>query len=167
MSLVIGIDPGLRYTGWGIVSIDKSVLSYIASGVIKNTLATEEISVRLGIIFKELTGILKRYQPVEAAIENIYVNTNFKTSISLAQARAAAMIACDYMQIRIVEYQAKTVKKVITGSGNSDKEQVLQMLGFYLPNIKSQIKTNKTHDETDAIAIAVCHSLHYNKKIEK
>ena len=138
--MIIGIDPGLRNTGWGVVSMDRSALSYIASGVIINTSSADDIGVRLGFIFKELSKVLVLYNPNQAAIENIYVNTNFKTSLHLAQAKAAAMIACDYMQISIVEYQAKTVKKVIVGNGNADKEQVLKMLGFYLPNIKSQTK---------------------------
>lgn len=129
--------------------------------------ATADLSRTLAAIFSQLSTIIATYSPDEAAIENTYVNVDFAASLKLAQARAAALIACATAAVKITSYQAKTVKKVVTGSGNADKTQVQRVLPLYL-NLDSDLNpkpiqsgqlSKRRSDETDAIAIALCHLL--------
>ena len=121
--LFLGIDPGLRKTGWGIVKNQGSSISYVLSGVIQ-TRSKGDMSQKLLHIFQELEGTIKQHNLQSVAIENTYVNVNYDSSLKLAQARAAAILACARCGYGITEYQAKMVKKRLTGSGNADKEQV-------------------------------------------
>jgi crossover junction endodeoxyribonuclease RuvC len=159
MILFLGIDSGLRKTGWGIVSKENTHIKYIASGVLKTKIT--EISpeyksdaLALNEIFEYIKDIINKYKPDHCAIENTYVNNNPISSIKLAQARAAAIIACSSSGLIPREYQASTIKKVVSGKGNADKTQVNKMISLQLGNIKT-----KTSDESDAIAIAVCDAL--------
>lgn len=148
---VLGIDPGLNRTGWAIVEAKGNSYFHIASGVIK-TSASNDLALRLNKIFVELGGNIDEHKPSAAAIENTYVNQNFASSLQLAHARAACMLSCANAQVGVREYQAKSVKKLLTGSGNADKEQMLKMLSLMLPSL-----TNIGADEADAIAIALTH----------
>lgn len=152
---IIGIDPGLRHTGWAIVdSIDRS-FSYVASGVI-NTDASDEMPVRLNKIHTHLKDILMQYDPNHASIEETYVNKNYASSLKLAHARGAAIVTIGAHNIPLAEYAAKSVKKTIVGVGNAEKGQIMRMLQILVPgtNISSE-------DESDALSIAVCHALHF------
>lgn len=169
MSLVfLGIDPGLIHTGWAVVMKSGMNLAYVKSGVIyqkksheayqgangTNVQSIQCFAMRLTKIFYDLCDIIKTYKPNAAAIENVYVNLNCGSSLKLAQARAAALLACGVNDICVSEYQAKTIKKMLVGSGSADKEQVVRMINLYLRNI-TEIKSA---DEADAIAIAICHA---------
>ncbi len=159
MKSILGVDPGLLNTGWGIVTKEKGELHYVASGVISTkALAVKEnnLILRLTYIFSSLKDILKSYSPIECAIENTYVNLNYGSSLKLAQARAAAIVACGESGITVIEYQAKTIKKALTGNGQADKVQVVKALKFYLKTMP-QIKST---DESDALSIAACHAYH-------
>lgn len=159
----IGIDPGLMHTGWAIIEKSGNNLMYRGSGVIRsvkmrkteNTMSsTQCFTLRLTYIFHSLDEIIKHHKPYAAAIENTYVNINYESSLKLAQARAAALLACGTNDIHAYEYQAKTVKKMLVGSGSANKEQMVRMVNMYLKNIT----TVKLLDEADAIAIAICHA---------
>ena len=152
----LGIDPGLNFTGWGVIDyISNDKFNYIASGVIK-TSTKMDYHLRLNHIFTEALKIITLHSPIYAAIEDTYVNVNNKSSIMLAQAKAASIIAITQNNLPITEYAAKKIKKTISGSGNADKSQIIKMMSYWLPNI-----TVKLPDEADALAIALCHASHY------
>jgi crossover junction endodeoxyribonuclease RuvC len=155
----LGIDPGLNFTGWGVIdykSADRFV--YVASGVIKTSTSTVYAK-RLLQIFEKCLEIISIYNPEAAAIEDTYINVNNQSSIKLAQAKAAAIIAISQNEIPLVEYPAKKVKKTITGTGNADKSQVIKMIRYWLPDVTTEIS-----DEADALAIALCYASHYKYK---
>jgi crossover junction endodeoxyribonuclease RuvC len=146
----LGIDPGLRKTGWAIIKKNCDKLQYIASGVIK-TIGTYSPLLE---IFNCIDQVIFQYNPSHAAIENTYVNENPISSLKLAQARGAAIIACAKNRLIPSEYQASTIKKVVAGKGNGNKADVYKMITLQLGYISSE-----TYDESDAIAIAMCDSL--------
>jgi crossover junction endodeoxyribonuclease RuvC len=160
MTIFLGIDPGLRQTGWGIIAKNISI-SYIASGIIK-TISDEKISSHrsdpraLGLIYNGIQKIIVDYKVSQCAIENTYVNSNPISSLKLAQARAAAIVACYNNGCMPYEYPASTIKKTITGKGNADKLQVQKMIQIQLGYVGGT-----QMDETDAIAIAMCHALQH------
>lgn len=156
MTRVLGIDPGLNRTGWAVLENRDNAYFHIASGVIK-TNANDNLAIRLKKIYAELGQQISQHMPAESAIENTYVNTNFNSSLQLAHARATCVLACATADLSVSEYQAKSVKKILTGSGNADKEQVLKMLSLMLPTL-----FNLKSDEADAIAIALTHMLNAN-----
>lgn len=155
--MILGIDSGLRRTGWAILQKNGSKLLYVKSGVIKTTKNDNGPSnaVALGEIFHGMSEIILQCKPTSAAIENTYVNENPLSSLKLAQARAAAIVACAHHNLIPIEYQASTIKKAVAGKGNADKAQVYRMITLQLGSIQYD-----TNDETDAIAIAMCHALH-------
>lgn len=158
--LILGIDPGLRHTGWGVISHTGTLLKLIDSGVI-NTNSTEKLCQRVFFLNHELKNILLRYMPAQCAMEEIFLNKNPATTIKLSHARGAIMARIASFGIEIEEYSAKTVKKTLVGVGNADKEQVLFMIKRMLPT-----KKITSYDEADALAVAICHAHHY-KIIQK
>jgi crossover junction endodeoxyribonuclease RuvC len=154
-NLILGIDPGLRHTGWGIISYKGSLLKLVASGVI-DTNSKEKLSHRLLFLSEALKAMLDKYQPVHAAMEEIFLNKNPATTIKLSHARGAIMASIAAVGVEIEEYAPKTVKKTIVGVGNADKEQVLFMIKRMLPG-----KEITSYDEADALAVAICHAHHY------
>ncbi|AWD33100.1 Crossover junction endodeoxyribonuclease RuvC [Candidatus Fokinia solitaria] len=154
---VIGIDPGLRTTGWAILVKDKQNrnIHHAASGIIQSTNYQDDAE-RLYHIFAQLKEVIKYFSIDFAAIENTYVNKNAKTSIRLAQTRTAAMLACREHDISIKEYQAKTIKKRISGNGNADKETIMQYICLHLDIKIEEISPKIVMDQSDAIAIALC-----------
>lgn len=153
--IFLGIDPGLNKTGWGILEKSQNNLRYINSGVIKTKLDRESIAEPLLEIFNEITNVILQYKPSHAAIENTYVNNNPISSLKLAQARAVAIVACAKNGLIPSEYHASTIKKVVSGKGNSNKDDIYKMITLQLGHIKDKIYS----DESDAIAIAMCNAL--------
>ena len=151
---IIGIDPGLRRTGWGVIESDGVRLSYVASGHVVST-QTEDLAFRLREIYEGLTGVLASYRPQEAAVEETFVNENAKATLKLGQARGVAMLAPSMRGIRVAEYTPNLIKKTVVGAGHADKKQIQAMIGFLLPKAKF-----KSADEADALAIAICHANH-------
>ncbi len=148
---ILGIDPGLKVTGLAVIRADDSQMELITSIYIK-TDPKDDLSVRLLKIFSGVKDLIALYNPDIAAIENIYVNSNAASSLLLAQARAASIIACAQSQLNILEYQAKTVKKTLCGNGSAEKFQVEFMIKQILNLEEDQVFL---HDQSDAIAIAI------------
>lgn len=151
---ILGIDPGLGHTGWGIIDHKGSRLSFVAAGVIEPNTKLE-MAERLKIIHDELHKIIEVYQPVAAALEETFVNTNAKSSLKLGQARGVAMLVPALNGLMVSEYAANTVKKSVVGAGHADKTQVQMMVKMLLPNC-GEVGA----DAADALSVAICHAHH-------
>jgi crossover junction endodeoxyribonuclease RuvC len=149
---IIGIDPGLRRTGWGVIETDGVRLTYIASGCVTSR-ADEDLAYRLRELFQGLTGVLVAHAPQEAAVEETFVNDNARSALKLGQARGIAMLAPAMKGLAIAEYAPNVIKKSVVGAGHAEKQQVQAMIGFLLPKAKFD-----SADEADALAIAICHA---------
>jgi crossover junction endodeoxyribonuclease RuvC len=149
---ILGLDPGLRCTGWGVVSVQGSRLTHVAHGVIRpdDTLA---LSQRLLALFDAVSAILAEHDPHEAAIEETFVNKNPSSTLKLGHARAAAMIAPAKAGLLVAEYAATVVKKAVVGTGGADKTQVAFMVRRLLPTAG-----DPTADAADALAVAITHA---------
>lgn len=154
MIRIIGIDPGLRRTGWGIVDSDGVRLSYVASGIITSD-ADDELAHRLVELHRGLAGVITAYKPREAAVEETFVNDNAKATLKLGQARGIALLVPAAAGLKVAEYAPNRIKKTVTGVGHGEKRQVAMMIGLLLPRA-----TPKSPDEADALAIAICHAQH-------
>lgn len=153
---ILGVDPGLRHTGWGIIESDGVRLSYVASGRISIPSA-ELLAERLKQIFSELDAVINIHRPGEAAVEETFVNENARATLKLGQARGIALLAPALHGIPVSEYAPNLIKKTVVGTGHADKRQIAVMVGFLLP----QARLAKS-DEADALAIAICHASHRN-----
>jgi crossover junction endodeoxyribonuclease RuvC len=151
---IIGIDPGLRYTGWGVVDSDGIRLSYVASGRISSD-SEEGLALRLRAIYEGLRGVLNTFKPEEAAVEETFVNDNARATLKLGQARGMALLAPAMLGMRVAEYPPNLIKKSVVGAGHAEKRQIQAMVGFLLPKAKFE-----SADEADALAIAICHANH-------
>jgi crossover junction endodeoxyribonuclease RuvC len=151
---IIGIDPGLRRTGWGVIESDGVRLSYVASGMIASD-PEDMLAVRLADLFRGLCAVLVTYTPGEAAVEETFVNENAKATLKLGQARGIAMLAPAMKSIKVAEYTPNLIKKTVVGAGHADKKQIQMMVQMLLPKAKFD-----TADEADALAIAICHANH-------
>ncbi|MES2984638.1 MAG: crossover junction endodeoxyribonuclease RuvC [Pseudomonadota bacterium] len=156
---IIGIDPGLVSTGWGIIESRGSALSFIGCGTIapKTTLPLSE---RLLVLHRELTLIIAQHQPGSAAIEETFVTANGASTLKLGQARGALIVTLSASGLSVAEYATRKVKKAIVGTGTADKNQMGQMVGVLLPAARTALAACK-HDAADALAIAICHAHHY------
>jgi len=151
---IIGIDPGLRRTGWGIIESDGVRLVYVASGVITSDAATP-LAYRLRELFDGLSSVLAGHKPNEAAVEETFVNEDARATLKLGQARGMALLVPARAGLPVAEYPPNTIKKTVVGAGHADKKQVQVMIGFLLPKAKFE-----SADEADALAIAICHANH-------
>jgi crossover junction endodeoxyribonuclease RuvC len=151
---LLGIDPGLRFTGWGVVESDGNRLRHIADGVI-STADIESVPLRLKALDAALAEILRKFAPAEAAVEETYVNRNATATLKLGYARGVALLAPARLGIPVFEYGAKTVKMAVVGTGNADKVQVGLMVRRLLPGA-----AQKRADAADALAVAICHAHH-------
>ena len=151
---ILGIDPGLRITGFGIIEAEGSKLHYIASGTIKtDAVAIGELPARLKIIFDGVREVTTRYQPTCAAVEIVFVNVNPQSTLLLGQARGAAITGLVTGGLAVSEYTALQMKKAIVGHGHARKEQVQEMVMrlLQLPGLPSK-------DAADALGLAICHA---------
>lgn len=154
MTIIIGIDPGSRRTGYGVIKLIGNRHVHLDSGCLD--VSRFNTSERLRHIFLGLQAIIQRYQPQEAAVEQVFTNVNPNSALKLGQARGAAIVA---LTIPVSEYSARQVKKSIVGTGAADKEQVKYMVQRLL-NIKELLSL----DAADALAIALCHAQARNLK---
>lgn len=156
---ILGIDPGLVSTGWGVVEKQGSNLRFVACGTIapKTTLALSE---RLGFLHRELMMLIATHQPHTAAIEETFVTANGASTLKLGQARGALIVTLAAASLPVAEYATRTVKKAIVGTGTADKHQMAQMVGVLLPASREVLNACK-HDAADALAIAICHANHF------
>ncbi len=151
---IIGIDPGLRRTGWGIIESDGVRLVYVASGHISST-PSDPLAWRLRELFEGISSVIAAHNPAEAAVEETFVNNNPRSTLKLGQARGMALLAPAMKGLNIGEYPPNLIKKTVVGAGHADKRQIEAMIGFLLPKAKFD-----NADEADALAIAICHASH-------
>lgn len=149
---ILGLDPSISSTGWGIIDVNGNRLSYVADGFIK-TNAKAGLSQRLHTIFTELTKVIETYKPDEASIEITFLNDNPETSLKLSMARGVVFLMPALYNIPLYEYEPNKIKKALTGVGRADKKQVETMVKILLPGCEPQ-----NNDSSDALAIAITHS---------
>ena len=151
---LLGIDPGLRFTGWGMIEADGNRLRHIGDGVIATDNA-ESVPLRLKFLHDALTRLMADFQPDEAAVEETFVNKDARATLKLGQARGVVLLAPATLGMRIAEYAPNVIKKSVVGAGHAEKDQVKHMVKLLLPRA-----VMKTADSTDALAIAICHAHH-------
>ena len=150
--LIIGLDPGLGTTGWGIVAKSGNRLSHIANGQIK-TDPKAPLAHRLLTLDRELTDVILAHRPDSGAVEEVFVNSNAQSTLKLGQARGVCLLALARAGLPVAEYATRLVKKALVGTGAAEKAQVQAMLGVLLPGAKLA-----GADAADALAVAVCHA---------
>ena len=151
---ILGIDPGLRRTGWGLIEADGNRLIHIACGSLE-TNERAELGTRLLAIHDGLVAVIEQYQPHEAAVEATFVNANAAATLKLGQARGIAMLVPAKAGLTVAEYAPNVIKKTVIGAGHGEKMQIRMMVGVLLPRADP-----KSDDAADALAIAVCHAHH-------
>lgn len=151
---IVGIDPGLRRTGWGVIETDGVRLTYIASGIVAVP-TDDDLAYRLRNLFEGMQSIIASFKPREAAVEETFVNENPRSTLKLGQARGIALLAPAMAGLKVAEYTPNLIKKSVTGTGHAEKQQVMAMVRFLLPKSSCE-----SADEADALAIAICHANH-------
>ena len=151
MRRILGIDPGLRVTGFGILEAEANVLVYVKSGCIRTE--GKSLPTRLGVIVRDLAHVIAEERPTEVAVEKVFVNVNPQSTLALGQARGTAICAVVMAGLPVAEYTALQVKQSVVGNGHAAKEQVQQMVRrlLALPGAPSP-------DAADALACAICHA---------
>lgn len=158
MPRIIGIDPGLVSTGWGIIDAQAGNLKFVACGTI-NPKASLGLAERLLALHHTLNAVIAEHQPHAAALEETFATANGMSTLKLGQARGALLVTLAANQLAVGEYAAKVVKKALVGTGSADKHQVSQMVGVLLPASREALAACK-HDAADALAIAITHANH-------
>lgn len=158
---ILGIDPGLRRTGWGVIACAGNRLSYLACGTVE-TSERAELAARLVAIHEGLSRVVAEFRPDEAAVENTFVNKDAGATLKLGQARAIALLIPALAGLAVAEYAPNLVKKTIVGTGHGEKKQIRMMIGVLLPKADPQ-----SEDAADALAIAVCHAHHRSSPLLK
>jgi len=151
---ILGLDPGLLRTGWGLIDSQAGRLRYLDCGVIRPKSAAP-MADRLAELFDALDALVMRTAPQAAAVEETFVNKNPKSALSLGQARGIVLMVPARAGVSVAEYAANTIKKALVGAGHADKEQVTAMVRLLLPGAQIHIA-----DAGDALAVAVCHAHH-------
>jgi crossover junction endodeoxyribonuclease RuvC len=151
---ILGLDPGLRHTGWGLVAHDGFRLSFLAEGVV-STDAAEDLPQRLLALHRGLAGVIAQWRPDEAAVEQTYVARNPGSALKLGQARGVVLLAPALAGLAVREYGAMEVKRAVVGTGHAAKAQVQAMVRQLLPGV-----VFRRADAADALAIAICHAHH-------
>ncbi|MBI3507144.1 MAG: crossover junction endodeoxyribonuclease RuvC [Proteobacteria bacterium] len=151
---LIGIDPGLRTTGWGVIEAEGNRLIHVANGRVTSD-ASATMAERLVQLHDGLIEVLERWRPAEAAVEETFVNSNAASTLKLGQARGIALLAPARMGLPVSEYAANSVKKAVVGAGHADKTQIQAMVKRLMPGVEFA-----GPDAADALAIAICHAHH-------
>lgn len=151
---LIGLDPGLAVTGWGIIDVVDNRLTHVADGAVR-TDRTSPLPQRLVHLADSLGEVIERFRPVEAAVEETFVNKNAVTTLRLGQARGIVLMIPARAGLAVAEYLPNLVKKSVVGSGHAAKEQVQMMVRMILPCARME-----TADAADALAVAICHAHH-------
>ncbi len=152
MALILGVDPGSRKTGYGIIHQQAGRSTYVASGVIRmgELLSLPE---RLKVIFDSLNEIIALHMPAQFAIEQVFMAKNPSSALKLGQARGAAIVAANFHNLPVFEYEARKVKQSVVGTGAADKSQVQHMVKTLL-----KLPVSPQEDAADALAVAICHA---------
>lgn len=151
---VIGVDPGLRQLGWGVIEAEGNRLSHVANGHCTSEAALP-LAARLQQIFRALSEVIATYAPEAAAIEQTFVNRDGQATLKLGQARGVALLALAEAGLSPGEYAPNTVKKSVVGTGHAAKAQIAHMVGHHFPGVRLA-----GPDAADALAIAICHAHH-------
>ena len=155
---ILGLDPGLRNTGWGLITSQGNRLSHVAHGVVKST-PDLSLSDRLTELYRGLTDVIDQYTPHEAAVDETFMNTNAASALKLGMARGVVLLAPATQGLIVGEYSANKVKKSVVGVGHADKVQVAAMVQRLLPTAGT-VKA----DAADALAVAICHAHHRHSR---
>jgi len=150
MTLILGIDPGSRKTGFGLVKVDGTRSLYISSGIVR--LPEKPLPERLDIIFSSLSDLIREYRPDQLAIEEVFFARDPRAALKLGQARGAAILAGTQQGLPVFEYSARTVKQSVVGNGGASKEQVQHMVTRLL-----KLPATPREDAADGLAVALCH----------
>jgi crossover junction endodeoxyribonuclease RuvC len=151
---ILGLDPGLRNTGWGVIEVEGSQLHFVACGTVKSD-DSLMLADRLCQLFDGLSEVVHLYQPQEAAVEETFVNKDARATLKLGQARGIAMLVPARAGLRVAEYAPNLVKKTVVGSGHAEKQQIHMMVKVLLPKSDA-----KSPDAADALALALTHAQH-------
>lgn len=150
MKIILGIDPGSRVTGYGLVKLHNNKTQYVGSGCIR--VEDKSLPNRLHNVFVGVSEIIKQYQPDEFAIEQVFMSKNADSALKLGQARGAAIVAATSQGIDVYEYSAKQIKQSVVGKGNASKAQVQHMVQYLM-----HLNKKPQSDAADALAVALCH----------
>lgn len=157
--IILGIDPGSRITGYGLIDNQPNKMSYIDSGFIK--VEGDHLAQKLGNIFERLAQIIETHRPQQMAIESIFMHKNADSALKLGQARGAAICAGYQTGQAVFEYAPRTIKLAVVGRGGAHKEQVKHMVTRLL-SLRQELQS----DESDALAIAICHAQHQSMELK-
>lgn len=151
MSIILGIDPGSRITGYGLIKVEKTKAEYLASGCIR--MPTDDLPARLLTIYQNIGELIQQYSPNQAAIEQVFVGKSVSSALTLGHARGAAILAVAEAGLPLGEYAPRTIKQAVAGTGAADKGQVQAMVVRLLG-----LNRTPSADAADALAVALCHS---------
>lgn len=151
---ILGIDPGLRITGWGVIDVSGPSLTHVDHGIITSN-DKDSLPTRLNSLYTQLTDVIHRLAPHEAAVEEIFVNKNPMSALKLGVARGIALLAPAQAGLVVAEYAPNKIKKSVVGTGHADKDQIALMINHLLPKSGGVKK-----DAADALAVAICHAHH-------
>jgi crossover junction endodeoxyribonuclease RuvC len=155
---ILGIDPGLRHTGWGVIEAEGSRLAFVASGAV-HTESGETLAERLRALHQGLAAVILAHRPDEAAVEETFVNRDPQSALKLGHARGIALVVPALAGLEVNEYAANLVKKTVVGAGHAEKAQVAMMVKMLLPRSEAL-----SADAADALAVAICHAQHRGAK---
>jgi crossover junction endodeoxyribonuclease RuvC len=155
---ILGIDPGLRHTGWGVIEADGSRLVFVAAGAIHSRTG-DALAERLRELHDGLSAVIAAYRPDEAAVEETFVNRDPQSTLKLGHARGIALVVPALAGLEVHEYAANLVKKTVVGAGHAEKAQIAMMVKVLLPRSDAD-----TADAADALAVAICHAQHRGAK---
>ncbi|QEX24002.1 crossover junction endodeoxyribonuclease RuvC [Hypericibacter adhaerens] len=153
---LLGLDPGLRHTGWGVIEVRGNRLSHVADGAVHSD-GARPMAERLVQLHEGLTQIIDRYRPDAAAVEETFVNKNASSTLKLGLARGVALLVPALAGIPVAEYSTNLVKKSVVGAGHAEKQQIQRMVKLLLPGCLIE-----SPDAADALAVAICHAHHAN-----
>lgn len=151
---LMGLDPGLRVTGWGVIEVHDNRLRYVADGVIR-TSARLSLPARLVELFDGIAGVIESHYPAEVAVEETFVNRNARSALKLGQARGISLLVPAKFGISVAEYAPNMIKKAVVGAGHAEKRQIMMMVRTLLPGCLTG-----SADAADALATAICHAHH-------
>jgi len=155
---VLGLDPGLRHTGWGVIDVAGNRLTHVADGVV-HAATDQPLAIRLVLLFRQIISVLERFDPDEAAVEETFVNRNPASTLKLGVARGVVLLAPAERGLPVAEYSANLVKKAVVGAGHAEKTQVQLMVRRLLPDCDGTAP-----DAADALAVAICHANHVSSR---
>ncbi len=155
---ILGVDPGLRHTGWGVIEAEGSRLAFVASGAIHSPTG-DDLAERLRMLHEGLAAVISEHRPDEAAVEETFVNRDAQSTLKLGYARGIALVVPALAGLEVTEYAANLVKKTVVGAGHAEKAQIAMMVKILLPRSEAL-----SPDAADALAVAICHAQHRGAK---